>query len=68
MSFQAEFTLPRLDKVTSEGQAVDLAIEYQDWASEQDLSYGEVVYYTNYFEEVAKKFNLTDEFRENGIL
>lgn len=68
MSFQAEFTLPRLDKVTSEGQAADLAIEYQDWASEQDLSYGEVVFYTNYFEDVAKKFNLTDEFRENGIL
>lgn len=52
----------------SAGEAQDFAIEYQNWASNQDLSYGELVYYTNYFEELGKRFNLTDEFKENGIL
>lgn len=67
MSFQAIFKVPRLDKLTTIEQARDLAIDYQQFAGEHNLSYGEVVYYQNYFEDVATKFNLTDEFKENGI-
>lgn len=67
MSFQAIFKVPRLDKLTTVEQARDLAIDYQQFAGEHNLSYGEVVYYQNYFEDVATKFNLTDEFKENGI-
>lgn len=65
---QIDFSLPRLDNVKSAGEATDLAIEYQNWASGQALSYGELVYYTNFFEALADRFNLTDEFKENGIL
>ena len=57
-----------LPKVTTEDQARQLAIDWQNWASELSLSYNELIHYQNYFEQVAKKFNLTDEFKENGIL
>lgn len=52
---------------TAEG-AQALAIDWQAWASEQSLSYGELAEWTTFFEELGKKFNLTDEFKENGIL
>lgn len=31
-------------------------------------SYGELVEYQAYFEELAKKFDLVEEFKENGII
>lgn len=32
------------------------------------MSYGELAEWHGYFVKLARKFNLTDEFRENGIL
>jgi len=55
-------------KITSKGEAQSLAIEYQQWASEQDLSYGELVRYNHYFERLGRRFGLIKEFRENGII
>lgn len=45
-----------------------LAIDWQTWASEQSPSYGELAEWQALFEMLGKKFNLTSEFRENGIL
>ena len=42
--------------------------DWQNWASEQSLSYGELAKFQGYFETLAKKFDLTDEFIENGII
>lgn len=44
------------------------AIEWQAWASEQSLSYGELLFYTRIFEKYALKYGLQREFRENGII
>ncbi len=49
-------------------QAREHAIDWQNWASEQSLSYEELAHWQNYFETVAAKFKLTDEFKENGII
>jgi hypothetical protein len=62
----SSFRLPK--QVKSEGEARSLAIEYQNWASNQSMSYGELAYYQNYFEKLGKRFNLTAEFSENGII
>lgn len=67
MSFQPDFALPSIDKIYDASKAEEIAKDYQTWASEQDLSYGELVYYENYFREIATKFNLTEVFKENGI-
>lgn len=44
------------------------AIDFQYWASEQSLSYGELLEYQEHFKELGRKFNLTEEFEENGII
>jgi len=44
------------------------AIEHQHWSSEQNLSYSELIEYGEYFRELGRKFNLTEEFEENGII
>ena len=43
----------------------DLAIEYQMMP---DLSYGEILYFQNMFEELGRRYGLIREFRENAII
>lgn len=52
---------------TAEG-AEQLAMDWQYWMGEQDLSWGELIEWQNLFEMLAEKFDLTDVFRENGII
>jgi hypothetical protein len=54
--------------VTTREQAQTVAIEWQAWMSENSLSFGELAEWQSYFEELGERFNLTDEFRENGIV
>jgi len=49
-------------------EAKQQAIEYQQWRSEQNLSYLQCFIWSEHFRAVAAKFNLYDEFVENGII
>ena len=44
------------------------AIEWQLDFNNHDYSYGELAYFTEYFTKLAKRYGLTEEFRENGII
>ena len=44
------------------------AIEWQNEFVDHNYSYGELVYYQNYFENEGKRYGLIREFKENGIL
>ena len=44
------------------------AVEWQLTFNEHNYSYGELAYYGDYFERLAKKYGLVREFRENGII
>ena len=44
------------------------AIEWQMDFDKHNYSYGELAYYTDYFSKLAKRYGLTEEFRENGII
>ena len=57
-----------IDTITTAEQARDKAIEWQDWQSEHSLSYGDYLEWAGYFTTLGEKFNLTEEFEENGIL
>jgi len=50
----------------------NLAIDYQDWASNQDLSYGDLADWTGAIAKLAELADqsgeLTEELKENGIL
>jgi len=56
-----------VSEVKSKGEARTMAVDYQNWASNQNMSYGELVVYQNYFDKLGKKFGLKKEFKENGI-
>jgi hypothetical protein len=60
--------IPAITTIKSEDQARQTAIDWQQWASEQSLSYSELADWSGFFRTLARKFNLTDEFKENGII
>ena len=42
-----------------------------DWQTEyynNNYSYGELIAFAEYFTKLAKRYGLTEEFRENGII
>ena len=43
------------------------AIDWQDQAAEQNLSYGELAEAGEHFEKLGRRYGLLQEFRENGI-
>ena len=63
-----KFPVKPLSQVKTKDEARTMAIDYQSWASEESLSYSELADYQNYFEKLGKKFKLTEEFKENGII
>lgn len=60
--------LPRLGTIKTEDQARQLAIDWQSSQSKKSQSYYDLSLDQFYFEVLANKFNLTDEFKENGII
>lgn len=64
---QTEFSVPEV--VTSAGEARSLAIDWQNWMSEQNLSMGEFGEWESYFAGLAQQFpELREEFVENAII
>jgi len=53
---------------TTQDKARQYAIEWQQWASEQNLSLGELIEWQGVFSTIAQKFDLQEEFIENGII
>ena len=54
--------------IETKEEARQKAIDYQNWASKKSMSYGEVSLWQTYFETLAEKFELTEEFKENAII
>lgn len=54
--------------IKTKEQARQYGIDYQNWASNKDLSYGEVIHFHNKLSKIAEKFDLVEEFRENGVI
>lgn len=58
----------KMTKIKTTDEARQKAINFQNWQSNKSLYYSEVIEYSNYFENLGKEFNLTDEFKENAII
>ena len=43
-------------------------IEWQADFENHNYSYGELAAWNSYFEKLGKRYGLTEEFRENGII
>lgn len=57
-----------IDQITTAEQARQYAIDWQRWQSEQAMSYADLAEWQQLFEELAEKFDLVEEFKENGII
>ena len=55
-------------KATTRDEAEQHAKDWQQWASEQQLSYYELAEWQAHFTMLARKFNLVEDFEENGII
>ena len=55
-------------KAQTKEEARQYAIDWEHWASEQNLSIIELLEWQSAFETLADKFDLLEEFKENGIL
>ena len=49
-------------------EAREQAIDWQAWQAKQSLSYEEMLDWQEHFTSVAKHYDLTEEFEENGII
>lgn len=49
-------------------QARQYAIDWQNWAYSRKLSYKDIAIWSDILRELAKKFHLVREFKENGII
>ena len=49
-------------------EARNKAIEWQQWQSERGMPYSKLIEWQEYFSALAKRFDLEDEFKENGII
>lgn len=58
----------KLTKPKTKGQAIDQAIKTQSIISNNNFSYKELSIISEHFLYFGKKFNLLDEFKENGII
>ena len=54
--------------IKTKEQARQYGMDFQKWASDKDLSYGELLHFQNKLSTIAKKFGLVKEFKENGII
>jgi hypothetical protein len=54
--------------IKTKEQARQYGIDYQKYASENDLSYGEILHFQNKLKTLAEKYDLVEEFEENGII
>jgi hypothetical protein len=49
-------------------EAIQYAINWQNWVSTQNLSYSELIHWQEYWNTIAHQFDLVDEYKENGII
>ena len=54
--------------VKTKEQARQYGIDFQKWASQKDLSYGELARFHGKLSTLAEKFDLVGEFKENGLI
>ena len=60
--------MKKMATITTQGEARQFAMDFQVWASEQSLSYGELAEWGEVLSRLAERFDLVEEFKENGII
>lgn len=56
------------EAITTKDEAQHIAVMWQSWVSDSSMSYGQLSDWQAYFQVLADRFDLADEFKENGII
>ena len=62
------FTMKKISTIKSKAEARNVAWAWQIWQSKRNMSYAEMSLWLCYFEKLAEKFHLEEEFKENCII
>lgn len=62
------FNPDKTQQITTQAEARQYAIDWQVWSSERSISLEEIMKYQEILTELATRFNLTEEFKENWII
>ena len=54
--------------ITTREDAQQYAKDWSMWVSEESISYAELAEWQNIFRNFAERFDLMEEFKENGII
>lgn len=54
--------------IETRDEAVEYAIDWQNWQAEQSMSWGELAEWQELLAQLAERFGLSDEFKENGLI
>ena len=57
-----------IEKIKTQEEARNIAIKWENWACDTKMYYSELAEWGEYFSRLAKKFDLLEEFEENGII
>lgn len=60
--------MKKITAIKTEDEARQIAIDWQNKQSNRSISYMELYHCQKYFEALAEKFGLQEEFEENGII
>lgn len=63
-----DFNPDKAQQINTHEEARQYAIDWQNWVSDQNLSYSELIQWHNIFIDLGRNFDLTAEFEENGII
>ena len=60
--------IQELQSIDNSEDAIQAAIDWQVWMSEQSMYMSELVEWQHAFERLAREYDLSEEFKENGII
>jgi len=55
-------------EIKTKSEAIYFAVRWQNWMSDESLSFGELLEWQTVLEDLANRFDLVEEFTENGII
>lgn len=58
----------QINKERARQEAIDWQRNFLDFEEDRSYTFGELVEWYDYFEKLGKRYGLTKEFRENGII
>ena len=57
-----------IKNIKTQAEAKQFAIDWQSWSEGQRFYWSELAEWGSVFEKLAKKFDLVEEFKEEGII